>query len=265
MIKITVITVVFNNKESIENTIKSVLSQKYKNLEYIIIDGGSKDGTLEIIRKYENRIRYISEKDKGIYDAMNKGLKLSTGELIFFLNSDDIFFDENVIRNVSREYLHNNKPDYIYGGLVSRGIFKDGGDNIFLREISNFSVKMGQNIPHQTLFVKKEAFDQLGYFNQKLNVNGDYDFECRLVSSGKKGAFIKYLISYYNQNGYSSTGGWELYIEKYKIIKKYFGSLYASFFYLRSFPKYIIVSFLKRLGIAGFFSRVINKVRGTKL
>lgn len=264
MIKISVITVVYNNKKTLEETIKSVLSQSYENIEYIIVDGKSTDGTLDIIKKYKEDIaRYISEKDEGIYDAMNKGVNMATGDLVYFLNSDDTFCDNHVVEKVAKEFNKNKKYDYLYGGVVCRNIFNSGQDSIFLKEISEHSIKMGQNIPHQSLFVKKVVFDEIGLFNSNFKVNADYDFECRLVKNNKKGLFLKYLISYYSQQGYSSTGGWSLYEEKISVIRNHFGLFYASLYYVKGILMYLIVSFLKKLGIAGLVSTTINKLRGS--
>jgi len=265
MIKISVITVVFNGEETIEATIQSVLSQRYKNIEYIIIDGGSVDGTRAIILKYKGRIaKYVSEKDNGIYDAMNKGIKIATGDLVYFLNSDDVLYDTDVIKKVSEKF-QTEKWDYIYGGVVCRNIFGSKQNNIFLKKITESSIKRGQNIPHQSLFVKRDVFDEIGVFKCNLKVNADYDFECRLVKASKKGVFIKYLISYYSQDGYSSKGGFDLYKEKTSVIKENFGLFYALPYLLFGVVKYSVVYILKKLGMAGLVSNMMNKMRGSVL
>lgn len=266
MIKISVITVVFNNKKTLEETIKSVLSQGYENIEYIIVDGKSTDGTLDIIKKYKGNItKYVSEKDEGIYDAMNKGVDMATGDLVYFLNSDDIFYDSHVVEKVAKEFSKNKECDYLYGGVVCRNIFNSGQDSIFLKEISEHSMKMGQNIPHQSLFVRRGVFDEIGLFNSNIKVNADYDFDCRLVKANKKGLFVKHLITYYSQQGYSSKGGWNLYKEKISVIKNHFGFFYASLYYVKGILMYLVVTFLKKLGIAGLISIIINKLRGSAI
>jgi len=194
---------------------------------------------------------------------MNKGIKMANGDLVFFLNSDDIFYDDNVLERIANIFEENMGYDYIYGGVVSRGIFNNGKDNIFLQEISNHSIKMGQNIPHQSLFVRRNLFDEIGVFNINLKVNADYDFECRLVKEDKKGLYVKYLISYYNQNGYSSKGEWNQYKEKISVIRKHFGNYYSFLYYIKSVFRYFIVSLLKKIGMAGLVSNIINKIRGT--
>ena len=114
--KITIITVVKNNKQSIERCIKSVIKQKYKNIEYIVVDGNSSDGTKQIINKYKSKIDfYVSENDLGIWDAMNKGISLSTGDIIGFLNSDDFYY-ENALEIVS-DYFEKKEIDFLFGSV----------------------------------------------------------------------------------------------------------------------------------------------------
>lgn len=109
--KVSIITVVFNGLKTIEDTIKSVLSQRYHDIEYIVIDGGSTDGTLEILAMYQSSIsKYISERDKGIYDAMNKGIKLSTGDIVATLNSDDIYAGETIVNQMVK-FIQSNDLD----------------------------------------------------------------------------------------------------------------------------------------------------------
>lgn len=115
--KVSIITVVWNNADTIKDAIESVLNQTYKNIEYIIVDGGSTDGTIEIIQSYGNKIsKFISEKDEGIYDAMNKGIKLATGDIVGILNSDDFYKSNDVIETVVREFISKD-IDCLYGDL----------------------------------------------------------------------------------------------------------------------------------------------------
>ena len=116
--KISLITVVYNNEDSVEDAINSVLNQNYDNIEFIVVDGKSKDGTLDIIDSYSDRInKFISEKDRSNYDAYNKGLKLATGDVIGFLNSDDLYNDNNVISLVMNHFKKNKNLDMIYGDI----------------------------------------------------------------------------------------------------------------------------------------------------
>lgn len=196
--KISIITPSFNSEKTIEDTIKSVLSQTYQDIEYIIIDGGSKDKTLDIINKYKNKIsKIISEKDNGIYDAMNKGIKLATGEIIGILNSDDLYFDEFVLENVVRIFKENNNIDCLWGNLV---YFKDN-PNKFIRiwitgNYKSGIFKIGWVPPHPTFFVKKEIYKKYGYFRLDFPVAADYELILRFLEKYKiKGYYLsKFLV-----------------------------------------------------------------------
>ncbi len=115
--KISIITITYNSEKTLDDTIKSVLSQNYNDIEYIIVDGNSKDSTIDIVKSYGDKIsKFVSEKDSGIYDAMNKGLHLATGDVVGILNSDDVYFDEHVIEKVMHEFQKEN-VDSVYGDL----------------------------------------------------------------------------------------------------------------------------------------------------
>jgi len=184
-VKVSIITIAWNSEETIEDTIKSVVSQSYPNIEYIIIDGASKDGTLEIVNRYKDRIaKVISEKDKGIYDAMNKGVENATGDIIGILNSDDIYANNEVVANIVNQIGEN---DSIYADLVyvdrentdkvtrywKSGKYKDG---IF---------KRGWMPPHPTFFIKKSCYDQFGTYNLELKSAADYELMLRMLHKHK--------------------------------------------------------------------------------
>ncbi|MEM5830910.1 MAG: glycosyltransferase family 2 protein [Candidatus Aenigmatarchaeota archaeon] len=195
--KISIITPSLNSEKTIEETIKSVLSQTYKDIEYIIIDGGSKDKTIEIVDKYRDKIsKIVSEKDKGIYDGMNKGIKLATGEIVGILNSDDLYFDESVIENVMKVFKEN-KIDCLWGDLV---YFKDD-PNKFIRvwKGGNYRpgiFKTGWVPPHPTFFVKKEIYEKYGYFRLDFPVAADYELMLRFLEKYRvKGYYLpKFLV-----------------------------------------------------------------------
>ncbi|MBD3797018.1 MAG: glycosyltransferase [Campylobacterales bacterium] len=185
--KISIITSVYNNASTIEDAIRSVLSQDYSDIEYIVVDGASSDGTVEIIKKYEGQIsKFVSEKDKGIYDGLNKGIALATGDVIGFLHSDDIYGDAHIISEVV-EAFEKNGTDSIYGDLVY--VDKQDTDKIFRYWKSGaYSYKkltQGWMPPHPTFFVKKACYDKYGDFDLSFGIAADYDFMLRLLGKHK--------------------------------------------------------------------------------
>lgn len=195
---ISVITVVLNCRAYIEKTILSVLDQNYQNVEYLIIDGGSTDGTLEIIKKYENYIDYwISEQDKGLYDAMNKGIKLASGQIIGIINSDD-WYESDALRLVHEEFTKTN-ADVVCGEM---NIYKD---NIFYYKtgIANKlnGLKKGMIINHPTVFVKKEVYNNYGAFNLKYKIASDWELMVRYWRAGLKFATINNPIANFRLGG----------------------------------------------------------------
>lgn len=185
--KISIITSVYNNAATIEDAIRSVLSQTYTNIEYIVVDGASKDGTTEIIKKYENQIsKFVSEKDKGIYDGLNKGVDLATGDVIAFLHSDDIYENENVIADVVKLFETTN-TDSIYGDLVY--VDKNDTNKIFRYwKSGEYTFKKlcnGWMPPHPTFFVKREFYEKYGKFDLSYGIAADYDFMLRMLGKYK--------------------------------------------------------------------------------
>ena len=184
---ITIITVCFNSSKTIEETINSVIKQNYfKNVEYIIIDGGSSDDTLNIISKYKDKIyKIVSEKDNGIYDAMNKGIRLATSDIIGILNSDDIFENEFVLSEVANCFIKDPKLDILYGDLV---YVKNNDLSNIVRywktsRYYNTFFEDGNVPPHPTLFVKSSVYKIKGLFDLKYKLASDYEFMLRIFKS----------------------------------------------------------------------------------
>ena len=181
--KVSIITVVWNNKETIRDAINSVLSQTYKNIEYIIIDGASTDGTVEIVQSYKGKItKFISESDKGLYDAMNKGINLATGDMVGILNSDDFYIDEFVIEKVVKEF-EEKQVDSVYADLVYVKP-EDLHKTIRYYDSSNFNPKKfayGWTPAHPTFFVKKEVYEKYGLFRTDLKIAADFDILARFL------------------------------------------------------------------------------------
>ncbi len=181
--KVSIITVCFNSAETIEDTILSVASQTYKNIEYIIVDGLSKDATISIIKKHEQTVyKWVSEKDKGIYDAMNKGVKLATGDIIGILNADDVFANEYVIEHVVEKFILSNS-DAVYADLqyVNK---KDTSKVVRYWKSGKYSYGSflnGWMPPHPTLYLKREVYGQFGLYRLDMPSAADYEFMLRVI------------------------------------------------------------------------------------
>ncbi|WP_231490230.1 glycosyltransferase family 2 protein [Pedobacter sp. Leaf170] len=181
--KVSVITVVYNGEEFLDECIKSVISQDYGDLEYIIIDGASTDNTLNIIRKYENHIcKFISEPDEGLYHAINKGLELVTGRVIGLLNADDMFARSSIITEVSTAFKNDETLQAIYGNL---NYIQPTNNKIIRkwtsRQADRKDLSNGWMPAHPTLYVKKSIFKKYGNFALDLGTAADYDFMLRLL------------------------------------------------------------------------------------
>lgn len=182
---ISVVTVVFNGSEHLEQAIRSVLSQSHANIEYIIVDGGSTDGTLDIIRKYEDRIDYwISEPDRGISDAMNKGIRLATGDLVAHLHADDYYSDDSVVSSVQNAFANNQDACWLTGGMYLVNAEGERTAEIRVRKYSYDRLKKANIILHPATFVRREAFEKVGAFELSYRYAMDYDMWLRLGSIG---------------------------------------------------------------------------------
>lgn len=196
--KVSIITIAFNSAETIEDTIKSVLTQSYPNIEYIVVDGASKDGTVAIVERYRDRVAtFISELDKGIYDAMNKGVQMATGDVIGILNSDDFYADEDVIKDVVETFRSNRADaqgiDAVYANLVY--VDRNQSDKVVrfwkAGTHNQHSFKRGWMPPHPTFFVKKTCYDQFGLYSLELRSAADYELMLRFIE--KRGISLAYL------------------------------------------------------------------------
>ncbi|GIU70241.1 MAG: hypothetical protein KatS3mg002_1477 [Candidatus Woesearchaeota archaeon] len=237
---ITVITVVFNGEKYLEQTIQSVINQTYPNVEYIIIDGGSTDGTLDIIKKYEDYIDYwISEKDKGIYDAMNKGITLAFGSWLGFLGSDD-FFENNALTNYYISYCSNIECDIIYGN--SRVLF---GDKVLYYRKSDHQIdhiKKDFIFFHPDSIAKIKVYKELGMYDTNFKLAADYEFFLRAYFNGYKFLKIDKTIVNFRVGGFSSNYKKAFY-EKIKIYKKYKSKL--TFMFLIYSVYALIIPYIK--------------------
>lgn len=209
--KISIVTVCYNSAETIEDTIQSVLAQHYPAIEYIVVDGASKDNTLDIVSKYSDRIStVISEPDKGIYDAMNKGIALATGDYVGILNSDDVFADADVIVRLVEHLRQHPMLDASYADLV----FVERTDlhKITRRYSSSrfapWMIRFGLMLPHPTFYAKRELFSRYGLYKLDYRVSADFELMTRFIHSG---AFIgrhDSVMVKMRQGGISTTGFW---------------------------------------------------------
>ena len=184
-LKISLITVTRNAQNTIKRCIDSVLSQDYANIEYIVIDGQSNDGTIAIINGYQQQIAcFISEPDKGIYDAMNKGIKIATGDIVGILNADDCFTDRKVLSEVAEAFMNNN-IDALYGNLE---YVKPGGGVIRKWHSGSYKVgyfNWGWMPPHPTFYCKRLIFNEFGYYDLGFGTAADYELMLRFMYLNK--------------------------------------------------------------------------------
>ncbi len=201
-LRISIITPSFNQGRFIERTIKSVLEQGYSNLEYIVVDGGSSDETLDILRKYDSQLQWISEKDEGQSDAINKGLRMATGDIVAFLNSDDTY-EENALRNVVNFFTANPSIIWLTGRCriidehdreVRRGItwYK----NLFLHRYSFNALLVTNFISQPATFLRREVIEEFGFFNAAYHRVMDYDYWLRVGIKYPPGIVDDYLARF---------------------------------------------------------------------
>ena len=201
---ISIITVTFNASKCIEKTIKSVLAQSFQDWEYIIIDGGSKDGTVDIIKQYADRLTYwVSEPDKGIYDAMNKGIAHASGELIGIVNAGD-YYEPDTLSIVAEAYRMHPNAGIFHGILNYRNI--DG--TLFKTKIPDSDVShlcSAFRMHHPTFFVTKTTYASIGAYDTTYRITADYDFALRAYFKGIEFYYINEVLSNFILDGISST------------------------------------------------------------
>ncbi|REH01904.1 glycosyltransferase family 2 protein [Flavobacterium aquicola] len=223
--KITIITVCYNRKNTIEKAIKSVLEQDYHDIEYIIIDGNSTDGTKEIIESYRDRIsQYISEPDKGMYDAINKGIKLATGDVIGLIHSDDEFYDTKAISRIVARFDFYKNIEGVYGNGIY--VSNDTEERLIRNRIGGIfslnKIKEGWLPLHPTVYLKKTIIDKYGLYNLDFKIASDTEFLLRYLYKYKiKMTYINSYIVKMRMGGMSTNAkrAFEVLYEDYKIYK----------------------------------------------
>jgi glycosyltransferase involved in cell wall biosynthesis len=220
---ISIITVVFNNKFTIENTITSIQEQTYNFKEHIIIDGGSTDGTLDIIMKFcdKSYTKVISEPDNGIYDAMNKGINLATGDIIGILNSDDFYYDKNVLTTVMSHFINDHNIDAVYGDLFY--VNKNNTNKIVRKWKSkayydNFFEN--GNVPaHPSFFLKNEIYTKYGFFDTEFKLSADYEFMLRIFKiCNIKSKYINTVLVKMRLGGATNKSLKSIYIQNLEVL-----------------------------------------------
>lgn len=224
----TIITVCYNAQEEIVQTLHSLKKQKYKNYELIIKDGKSKDNTLSIIEKIvadmEN-VLVLSDKDNGIYDAMNTAVDYATGDYIFFLNAGDVFADADVLWNMAKAVKQEQMPDVIYGNIIEKG-----AQGRHIRKNNRNSSKvwrflMGYCICHQSIFVKRELFVQKK-FDLSYRICADREWQLYYIKEKKVFAYVDMIVCEVMQEGFSSQNVNLLEQETIRCIRTYYGKMY---------------------------------------
>ncbi|WP_347159310.1 glycosyltransferase family 2 protein [Pontibacter chitinilyticus] len=227
--KLSIITINYNNACGLEKTFDSVFSQSFKEFEYIVIDGGSSDGSAEIIREYTERLSYwVSEKDKGIYNAMNKGVTKASSDYLFFLNSGDFLIDPDIMYSMLK-YLDGT--DIVYGNLLIQESDKQWEKKYPASPTFDYFIK--HTIPHSGgAFIKKSLFDKVGLYDERLKISSDWKFYVEAIC--KQNASIKYVdkaVSVFAFDGISSeAGSWDIVLkERREVLQKEYSRFYQDY------------------------------------
>ncbi len=256
---ISIVTVCLNNAEDLEKTILNVKNQNYKFKEHIIIDGGSVDDTVNVIKKYKECTSYwVSEKDNGVYDAMNKGILKSSGEIINFLNAGDCYYDNSVLNVVSENFEGFEKPEIIYGLSESFSV-KENIKYISGSKINENNLWKGMPICHQSMFFNKKVFQEIGLYDLRYKNMADYEFLLRYFKNkqNKKIIFIEKPLCKFALYGLSDSDYLANLKEIELISKKYypFSFLKKVYFFIKRI-KYYFLKILKNFKIYNLYRKI---------
>jgi glycosyltransferase involved in cell wall biosynthesis len=209
-LKVSIITVCYHAGTTISDTIKSVLSQSYKNIEYIIIDGASKDNTLEVVNSFSSdNIRVVSEKDNGLYDALNKGFALATGDIIGILHADDMYAHQHVIADIVLMFDYHQHIDAVSSSvhIFRNNQFKKPFRIYKARSFESWQFRMGMQPPHPGFFINRSMMKKVGDFNPSYTISGDFDWLLRVIQIFKaRVLYTNYVSVYMRDGGVSSSG-----------------------------------------------------------
>ena len=220
MLKISIITVTFNRANVIKDAIEGVLKQRYKNYEYIIVDGNSKDNTVQILKEYEpkfeGRMRWISEPDEGLYDAINKGIKMATGDVVGIINSDDYFHRTDTFDAIANGF-NDSSIQVVYG---NERIINDTNPNINYRYeapwyFCRWMFRIGLEPPHPTFYARRELFDKWGYYKMGYKISADFELMMRFMLINKaKTKYINHTFLTFRNSGISTDSSNRLMMNK---------------------------------------------------
>lgn len=197
--RFSIITVCFNAEKSIGKTVDSLAGQGFLDFEYIVVDGASSDSTLNVVRSHLTfPATVISEKDQGIYDAMNKGIASARGEILYFLNADDCFENDSVLEKISDAFAAHGEPELLWGNVIYQ--YPEGQKHRSFRHITPRNLAF-LDLNHQATFARRSLFNRLGYFNLRYRLNADYDFLLRCLHSGASYAWANVDIARFNAGG----------------------------------------------------------------
>ena len=258
--KISIITPTYNSEKTLRDTLESVLSQTYKDIEHIIIDGQSKDSTVEIIKeyekKYDGKLKYVSEKDKGLYDAMNKGIQMATGDIIGILNSDDMYAKDNVLQTIADKFKESN-CDGTYANLI----FMDEETMSKPQRVwksAKGKLKNGWHPAHPTLYLKKEVYDKIGLFDLQYRIVADYDFMIRMMKDESiKLEYINEVLIHMRTGG-TSTAGLKGYTKNLKESHKALVNNKIKHPYLVDLKRIIKTIFQMIIGVYKKYEEILN-------
>lgn len=220
--KISLITITYNSAKTLEDTLTSVVKQTYSDVEYIIVDGASKDNTVSIIKKYEplfeGRIKWISEPDKGLYDAMSKGIRMATGDVVGILNSDDFFTSNDVLQKVAESFEQDSLLDAVYGDVhfvhpnnLNKCV-RYYSSKVFKRDL----MRMGFMPAHPSFYIRRECFEKYGLYKTDYKVAADFEFLLRVIYNAKIKTKYLPIDMVTMRTGGASTSG----LESHKQIMK---------------------------------------------
>lgn len=220
----SLITVCFNAERSIENALQSACDQTCRDFENIVVDGASTDGTLDVVKRFEGLpLAITSEPDRGIYDAMNKGVARATGEVLYFLNADDCLHSPEVLDRVRQVFSTNPEVDLVWGNVV----YDNPDGTSLIRSFRHINARnlVFLDLNHQGVFARKRLFERVGVFNTKFKINADYDWFLRVLRSDGSWRYVDLEVARFHTGGTHSKNIQKLREERYLVRRQYIGAL----------------------------------------